>query len=284
MIDQLLKSDFQVTAITRDAQKTKASLKAAPNVDIVQGDYTSAESLAPCLRGHDAVVSLILRGQPGPQIMVIDASVIAKVPHMIPSSFGIDLRQEYLQTLPPFQGKLRAGNHMAQKAKEGLITFTSIQNGIFLGSALSLGMMINLKDNGVPSVQFDDGDTRFSVSTEEDIAKAVAAALRNKDVLPLNCSLFIQTAAVSQNQLMRYAKELRPERNFPVTQVDTAEEEKKAWEVYNNGERDVSNMSGFMSRGTFGLGLGLFKHLDNDVLGIEERNEEWFKAFIAKYM
>lgn len=284
MIDQLSKSDFQVTAITRDAQKAKASLQAAPDMDIVQGDYTSAQSLAPCLRGHDAVVSLILRGQPDPQILVIDATIIAKVPHMITSSFGIDLQQEYLRSLPPFKGKVQMGDYVAQKARDGLITFNSIQTGIFFGWGLSLGMMINLKDDGVPSVLFDDGETKFSVSAEKDIATAVAAALRKKDKLPMNCSLFIQTAAVRQNQLRHYAKELRPAREFPVTVVDTAKEEKNAWAAYNTGERDMGKLGGFMSRGTFGMGLGLFKHLDNDVLGIEERDEEWLKAFIARHM
>ena len=284
MIDRLLRSEIQVTAITRDARKVKASLKVARNLNIVQGDYTSAESLAPCLRGHDAVVSLILRGQPDPQILVIDATIIAKVPHMITSSFGIDLQQEYLRTLPPFKGKVQMGDYVAQKASEGLITFNSIQTGIFFGWGLSLGMMINLKNDDVPSALFDDGGTKFSVSAEKDVARAVAAALRKKDNLPMNCSLFIQTGAVSQNQLRQCAKELRPDREFPVTQVNTAEEEKKAWEAYNNRERDISKMGGFMSRGTFGLGLGLFKHLDNDVLGIEERDEEWLKAFIARHM
>lgn len=284
VIDQLLKSSIQVTAVTRDAPKTKASLKAAPNLNLIQGDYTSAASLAPCLRGHDAVVSLILRGQPDPQILVIDATIIADVPHMITSSFGIDLQQEYLRTLPPFKGKVQMGDYVAQKASEGLITFNSIQTGIFFGWGLSLGMMINLKDDGLPSVLFDAGETKFSVSAEEDIATAVAVALGKKDKLPMNCSLFIHTAAVSQNQLREYAKESRPEREFPVTLVDTAKEEKKAWEAYNNGERDISKMGGLMSRGTFGLGLGLFKHLDSDVLGIEERDEEWLKAFIARYM
>ena len=273
-----------MTAITRDAQKAKTSLKVASDSDIVQGDYTSAESLAPCLRGHDAVVSLILRGQPDPQILVIDAAIIAKVPHMITSSFGIDLQQECLRTLPPFKGKIEMGNYVAQKASEGLITFTSIQTGIFFRAGLSMGMMFNLKDDGVPSVQYDDGETKFSVSAEEDIARAVAAALRKKNDLPTNCSLFIHTAAVSQNQLRKYAKELRPERQFPVTVVNTAEEEKMALLAYNNGERDMGKLSGFMSRGTFGLGLGLFKHLDNNALGIEERDEEWLKAFIAHYM
>ena len=230
------------------------------------------------------MVSLILREQPYSQILVIHATIIANVRHMITSSFGIDLQQEYLQTLPPFRAKVQMGDYVAQKAREDLITFTSIQTGIFFGSGLSQDMMINLKEDAVPSVPFDDRETKFSVSAEEDIATAVTAALRQKDKLPMNCSSFSHAAAVSQNQLRQYAKELRPEREFPVTLVDTAKEERKAWEAYNNDERDMGKLGGFMFRGTFGMGLGLLKHLDNDVLGIEQRDQGWLKAFIARHV
>ena len=45
---------FEVTALTRSAEKTKSRL--GPEIELVEVDYLSHDSLVPALRGHHGVV------------------------------------------------------------------------------------------------------------------------------------------------------------------------------------------------------------------------------------
>ena len=54
VIKTLHTSGFEVTALTRSAEKTKSLL--GPEIKVVEVDYFSHNSLVLALRGHDAVV------------------------------------------------------------------------------------------------------------------------------------------------------------------------------------------------------------------------------------
>ena len=54
VIKTLHTSGFEVTALTRSAEKTKSLL--GPEIKVVEVDYLSHNSLVLALRGHDAVV------------------------------------------------------------------------------------------------------------------------------------------------------------------------------------------------------------------------------------
>lgn len=116
----------------------------------------------------------------------------------------------------------------------------------------------------------------------DDIGKAVANALLKSDDLR-NKWAFINSAVVTQNQLLRYAKEAAPDKEFKVMHLDTEVMEKQSWEKWNAGERGPEVMRGFMPRVTFGKKIGEFQTTDNEVLGIREWSEDKVKTFVTSY-
>ena len=55
-------------------------------------------------------------------------------------------------------------------------------------------------------------------------------------------------------------------------------------ERYEKGERSADAMRGYLVRGTFGLGLGAFDTVSNDILGVKEIEENGVKEILKKYM
>ena len=233
--------------------------------------------------GHqDALVMLLNRDQVQAQLDLIDAAIAAGIPHIIPSSFGIGTRDLNVRITPIGEGKARMEDHVVKKAEEGTVTFTSIQTGVFFDWALNLGVFLNTKGGDRPTAVFDGGDIPFSVTVMDDIGKAVAAVLLQSHLFR-NKFVFVHSAVVTQNQLLAYAEEAAPDREFKVLQLDTAELEKQAWEKYNNGERGPEVMHGFLPRATFGKRMGKFEETENERLGIEVWTDEKVKWFIASY-
>jgi hypothetical protein len=94
----------------------------------------------------------------------------------------------------------------------------------------------------------------------------------------------MHSAVVTQNQLLALAKELVPDRKFNAIQLDTAEVEKQAWEKYNAGDRSNEVLRMFMPRVTFGERKGLFEHVDNDELGIQQLDDDGIKQVVARFV
>lgn len=174
IIRHLLLANFQVTALTSNLDKTTSEW--GGKVNITKADYTSIATIAPSLRGHDALVSLINRDEADVQIMIIDAAIEAGVPHIIPSSFGIDSRVPEIRANPALEAKIRAEDYVIQRAAEGKISFTAIQTGMFFDWAIKAGVILDA--NG-PTMLFDSGSTPFSVSSLDDIGRGVAGVLRS---------------------------------------------------------------------------------------------------------
>lgn len=291
VIRNLLKAGFNITAITRDVDKT---LQAFPSIKAIYGDYTSASTLAPSLRNDsksfDTLVSLLNRDQVDAQTTLLDAAALAGIPHIIPSEFGIDLSPPEIRPMPCYATKVAMEDHVLRLAGEGKFTFTAIHTGLFLDWALERGTPINLLGNGQPTMIFDGGETKFSTTALGTIGQAVAAALIKHFAHPnevKNRFLFVHSAAVTQNQLLRYAKECAPGKKFETVDVDTAQLYQVGLEKFENGERGPLIMPMMFARVTFGLGLGFFKKPDNEFLGVpmwsEERVRDLIGNVIAKH-
>jgi hypothetical protein len=142
---------------------------------------------------------------------------------------------------------------------------------------------MNVKEGDGPFMLFDSGDIPFSGTNLDDIGKAVASSLLEVDQFS-NKFAYIHSAVVTQNQLLGYARELSPDRNFKVIPVDTAEVEKQAWERWNAGDHSPEVQRMFMPRVTFGLAKGLFEQTDNAELGIEQLTDEQIKQLVGSLM
>ncbi|KAK5122244.1 hypothetical protein LTR85_004154 [Meristemomyces frigidus] len=284
IIHHLLKAAcFDITLLTRDPAKA-AETYPAPTKTLA-ADYSSVPNLTTLLRAgaFDALVILINRDQVTAQTNLLDAAAAVGGLHVIPSSFGTSYEHPKGRQLGALINKLPVEQHFLRLAEEGRITYTAINTGLFFDWALEkAGLPINLL--GGPTMLFDEGKVRLSVSTLDRIGEAVAIALLRKEELGLvNRFLYVQSAVVSQAQLLAYARQLAPEREFKTVGVDTASIEGPALEKLERGETGPEVQRALMARFSFGLGLGLFERSDNEILGLKDMTEEEIKGLLGGY-
>ncbi|KAK5701294.1 hypothetical protein LTR17_022708 [Elasticomyces elasticus] len=283
VIKHLIKQGFEITLLSRDPKKS--SKQYPPPIKALLADYNSVEQLTQTLRENgpfDSLVILINRDQLEPQVRLIDAAIAAGVPHIVPSSFGIGSSSPEIKDLPQIQAKMQMEKYLVGKANEGLVSFTGINTGLFFDWALEVpGIPINLK--GGPTFLADGGGVALSVSTLDLIGQAVAQAIHKRDEAR-NRFLFVHSAAVTQKQLLQYAREIAPDRDFPIVEVDTEKAAAEAREKMNRGETGMMIAMPLLMRVSFGLGLGLFKKVDNEFLGLDVMTEDDVKALVAKYV
>lgn len=293
VIKQLLDLDYSVTLITRDATKTRqrfnSYVTATDKVKVEEADFSSAESIAPLLRKHQSVVILINRNELEAQIKVIDAAIEARVDQIIPSSFGLDTSIPEVRANPAVAEKVQMEDHLFSKIPSpGIDTsYTVIQTGLFLDWALcSIGVPVNIVGKGdQPTMLFDGGDVKLSMSHLDDIGKAVATAVEHrKDERFKNKTLFMHTIAGTQNDFIACAKALEPGKPWPMVKIDTAEAARRSQEALEKGDSSTTAMRGFIVRNTFGEGLGLFQRVDNDILGIKEQDSAYIKELLRHFL
>ncbi|KAK4548651.1 hypothetical protein LTR36_009562 [Oleoguttula mirabilis] len=285
VISHLVKAGFDVTLLTRDP--AQAAQTYPPPIHTVQTDYSSVSALTTVLRNgaFDALVILINREQPDPQIRLLDAAAAVGGLHVIPSAFGTQTEHPMARQVSAMLSKLPVEEHWLALAKDGALTYTAINTGLFFDWALGkAGLPINLR--GGPTMLFDEGKVKLSVSTLDRIGETVAQALLRRDELGLvNRTVYVQSAAVSQSQLLGYAKEIAPERAWPTVALDTASMERTALEkLEEHGETGPEVYRPLVVRASFGLGLGLFERPDNALFGLAEMTEAEIKALLAKYL
>ncbi|KAF7194264.1 hypothetical protein HII31_04297 [Pseudocercospora fuligena] len=284
IIPNLLKEGFQVTALSRNIEKTRAAF---PGVDAKEADYSSIDGLAAVLKTvrPDAVVCLLNRHAYQEQANLIDASIVAGVPHLIPSSFGVNTTDPEVRWLPPILEKVRMENYVRRKAEEsnGKFTYTMINTGMFLDWAMKMQVLVNLKNDGQPSRIFNSGDVKASGTVLDDVGLAVAHALQKRDQL-INRTCSIHSTSFSQNQLLAYAQELAPGRKFETVTIDTAEMQRQAQEKYDQGDSSPMTLRPFLMHATFGSGLSLFQKVDNEILDIPIWSKEKVMALVKEAM
>ncbi|PVH77194.1 NAD(P)-binding protein [Cadophora sp. DSE1049] len=271
-----------ITLLSRSSTETSLSF---PTLNTLQANYDSVDELVQLLTSpddgkplFDVVISLLKPSALQPQKNLIDAVAQARIPHFIPSSFTVDLRLPYYRTFPPLAPKREVEDYLLEKASRGLPAYTIIQTGIFLDLCLSRNIIMNF-NNSLPIAIFDGGDVKFSATMLDDVGGAVAnSLLKTSEMRNRYCC--IQTAAVSQNQLLRIARELFPDKTWETIGVDTAAEEREAEDKRKRGEEVVMRPGTFVLRGSFREGNGLFKDVDNEFLGMKGWEEEELRQLI----
>jgi hypothetical protein len=278
VIKHLLAKAFEVTALTSKPDQVKE--KYGDQVQARKANYSSVDTLAQSLHDCDALVILLNRDSLDAQILLIDAAVAAGVPHIIPSCFGQDTRMEEWRTNPAVQSKVKMEDHVVKLVQEGKITFTGIQTGLFLDWALRAKFLLNCTGDG-PSMLFDSGDKSLSTTAIDDIGMAVANSLVEIEKTR-NKFLKVQSAAVTQNQLLKYGRQARPQWEWKTVAVDTQAVYKRSREAFDRGERSREVMMGFVSWPSFGQGFGLFRSNDNILLGIEDWSQDRVAQLVSE--
>ncbi|KAF1816354.1 NAD(P)-binding protein [Eremomyces bilateralis CBS 781.70] len=273
VISNLIKSNISVTVLTRDAKKTAGVFPAVSTENIVETDYSSVDALAPKLQGHDAIVILIERNAYTPQIVAIDAAIAAGVRRIIPSSWGLDMSDPYLRTIPTLKEKLDMETYLAERARshKGFV-WTGILTGVFWDWALPLGLLVDPTGEGMTYIM-DGGGHVICGTLLDDVGRAVVSALKAPEEAVGNKFLQIRSVVATQSKLLEWAKAVKPEAPWKSMNVDTEKMEKAAREAWGRGERDPRALRGFLLR-AYALGASDFKHLDNELLGVADGGEE----------
>ncbi|KAM0427872.1 hypothetical protein ACHAPT_007331 [Fusarium lateritium] len=277
-IKHLLSNGFKVTVLTRDP----SSANLPQGVEAIKADYSSAEALSKSLvyRDFDAIVILLGRRAHNASLVTMQAAVDAGIYRAIPSYFGNPLDRPEIARMPLMAAKLPIMNDVLAKAAKGEITYTGINTGMFLDMGLDNDSFIYLTGKEKTRL-YDGGDVPISATTYDDIGKAIATVLMKPDET-VNKLCNIHSVVMTQNQMLKYARQAAPEAEFDVEHVDTKVLEDAAWERYHAGQRHPLSMHDFALRAGFGLGNGHFERTDNDLLGIEQWSVERLKEEVAR--
>jgi uncharacterized protein YbjT (DUF2867 family) len=274
IVNELVNQGFEVTVLSSSGNTSSLP----STVKVIKVDYSSQDSLISSLRGQEAFISAIPKH--GEQPALIDAAIAAGVQRFIPSEFGSNtIGNDKVRALPVFAGKLKTQEYL--RAKQDQISHTFLINGLFLDWGLSIGWLANLI--GKSDIN-DDGDSVHSFTLLADIAKAVAGILKHPEETK-NRGVYVQSAALSQNQVLKIAQKVKPEFKAETEQVDLAEVEKNAYAELSKEDGNIgSAMMGFIKVSIFREGYGNLwdEKNDNELLGVKGLSSSELEDLVAK--
>lgn len=280
VLDVLIKSNkFNVTVLTR-ADSTSTS-QFPSSVTVLKVDYNSISSLTSALQNIDAVVSCVSATALHCQDLLVDASIAAGVKRFLPSEFGSDLGHPRTKALPVFAQKVAMESRLEAAATQNLaFTYTLIRNGPFLDWGLKYNFLLDLESGN--SKIYDGGEHLFSATTLETIGLAVVGILEKFEETK-NRVIYIQDIQISQNQLLKLAKQVAPEKKWESVPVDTATILASSNEKLAKGEVTMEVMMGYINVSIFGTGYGAkMKNTDNELLGLKEKTDADLVTLLKK--
>ncbi|KAL1612149.1 hypothetical protein SLS60_000372 [Paraconiothyrium brasiliense] len=284
ILDALLSASHTVTVLTRLGSTSTSKLRPHPNLTITEVDFASSASMLPALTGVEVVVSAVAASAMGSQNPLIDAAVQAGVKRFIPAEFGLDSMNEKAKSLPVIKPKVATQKHLNEKVKEsgGSFSWTAIANGWFLDWVLqTTTLLMDVKER--KATLFNGGDARFSATLLADIAKAVVGVIEKRDETS-NRVVYVQSAVVTQKQLIGYAKE-KDGREWSFTVKETDELLGEIAEAEAKGDFQacfvLSPIVGCLDPE---YGCDYSGHSDNELLGIKEMSQEELRSLVQGLM
>jgi hypothetical protein len=286
ILNALLGANHQVVVLTREGSNNTSKLPKSSNITVKEVDYASIESLRPALEGVKVVVSTLATESIGAQTPLIDASIAAGVERFLPSEFGSDTFNDYTSKLPVFQGKVGTRRYLQEKVKENPnFSYTCLITGPFFDWGLKMGFILNpAKASGNV---FDGGDVPFSTTTLKGIGQAVVGVISHLADTK-NRAVYVRDATVTQNQLIKYAKEKNPDAKWDITEKDTKEQyEWSQAELKKEGGNIGAAMVGFITTSIFGgkeKGGDFEGRDDSVILGVKKHSDEEIKSIVWEQM
>lgn len=250
------------------------------SVTVIPVDYESLESLTNALRGQEAVISTLAGTAIATQLLLVKAAVKAGVHRFIPSEFGSDTLNEKTRELPVFKPKAAVQDALKEEAATGGISYTLIATGPFFDWGLAVGFIINLKEKSINL--YDGGDRVFSTTSLPSIAKATTGILTHLEQTK-NRAVYVQDTATTLKKLASVAKEVTGADGWKENVVAIDELIEQAWAELKKDEPNAGIVAfNFIKASVWGEGYGShFKTLDNELLGIEEKNDAEIQALVA---
>ena len=281
VLESLLSAQYRVTVLSRIGGNS-SRLRPHPNLTIKEVDFDSVPSLTTALGGVQVVISCLATLAIGSQNPLIDASVAAGVKRFIPAEFGMDSRNPLCVQLPVCVPKAATQKYLLEKSSSNPgFTYTAIANGLFLDWCLEQGIILNLAQH--TATLYDGGDVPFSATLLTDITKAVLGIIEHQTETA-NRVVYIQSALVTQNRLLQYAKD-KDGKEWDIVVKDTEEVKQESFAELAKGDVDAA-MLGFSIVGCSNVDYGcdFSKHLDNDLLGVKELGEDELRALVESLL
>jgi len=215
----LLDANKKVKVLTRANSAGLEKLPKHANLEIVNVDYASVESLSKALQGVDAVISTV--GGAGiveSQLNLIKASKAAGVKRFYPSEFGGDIGafKNELNDYALFNLKQIVRNAVEESGLE----YTYVITGFFY----TFTGLVGIDAQGAKANIVGDGNTRLSFSDYADIGKFVVESLD----LPQskNATIYIDSEVLTYNQLVQRFEQ-KHGKKFQVSYTTIEEAKKK---------------------------------------------------------
>lgn len=232
----LLADGFKVTVFKRAGSKSPSNYP--PEVSVVKiPDDFPVDHLKEALKGQDAVIVTTGGGEVQVQKNLADAAAHVGIQRFIPADFGsCDSSMRKTQDLVPlYKQKTEMRDYLTELAKKNeKFAWTAIVPGHFFDwSPEYLHMWPKKRCGDI----LDDGDTKFSISTLAQVARAVTAVLRKPDET-INKTLYIQSFNISQNELAK-AFETATDSKWEWTHLKSVDVENKFKAAAANGDGDA---------------------------------------------
>ncbi|KAH0492049.1 hypothetical protein TgHK011_007016 [Trichoderma gracile] len=285
VVSELLKAGHLVTALSRSGSYCSAKLPKHPHLSIAEVDYGSVASLTAALQGHAVVIAALPVATPiGSQDTLIDAAVAAGVIRFFPAEFGTDTNNDKCMKLPVFANKMRALAYLKDKvAKHPSFSYTALCTGSFLDWGLAAGFLVHPKTH--TATIYDDGNLPFSTTTLSTVSKAVVSIIGHLEETK-NRHVYIHDAVVTQNKLIELTKRIDGE-EWQLTYVDSAAASAEAHIEFQKPNADISKgLMPLLHISVLGKGYGgdFSGHLDNELLGIKEMDDNELQDVIAEFL
>ncbi|KIV97347.1 hypothetical protein PV10_01109 [Exophiala mesophila] len=278
VLEAVLSADLPLTVLTRIGGNS-AKLAKYRNLEIKEVDFSDIDSMRQALDGITVVVSCLATLAIGSQNALIDASSAAGVRRFIPAEFGMDSLNQLCRELPVCQPKAATQKYLEEKSqKNPTFTWTGIANGLFLDWGLREDFILNLSKHN--ATLFNGGDVPFSATNLEDVATAVLGVIKNQEQTA-NRLIYIQSTVTTQNQLLRYAKDIDGQ-EWSCNYRDTRDIMQESLHKLANGEEQAA-MDGFCVVAMFDpcYGGDFSGHLDNALVGLGSLDEAGVRAVVA---
>lgn len=273
IVKALVDANFEVTVLSQSGKTSGLP----STVKVTKVDYSSHDSIVEALKGNDAYVSAVPQhdGQPA----LIDAAIAAGVKRFIPSEFGSNISgNSKVAELPVFKGKKLTQDYLHQKSSH--ISWTVINNGLFLDWGIQVGVWANFKG---PTRVYDSGNDRHSTTTLADIGKAVVGVLKHPEETH-NRAVYVQSAALSQNELIEIIRKVKPNTTVEAQDASTKQLLEDSYkQLEQGGEQIGAAMFGFIVVSIFDSEYGNLwsDKNDNELLGIKTKSSKEIEELVA---
>lgn len=216
------------------------------------------------------------------QIPLIDAAVKCGVKRFIPSEFGANLQNSDARALPNYKNKVLVEKHLEEKAKNHDISYTYIYNNMFLDWSIEVGLVLNLRKASIHL--YNGGERAVSMIRVSTAAKAVVGVLAHSNETK-NRPVYIHEVLMSQRQLLAYAKQVYPDKDWSEEHVDLEGLEAKIKSQPPQGGSSLSTFHVYAVKGAFSEEFGnQYGETDNKMLGIQTLSADDIKLMLTEIM